>query len=104
MQHMFYSLQRTLRGQNSWRSIADPATHNNNEVMAAVAYSWERGAGTYPAFQWVLPGQAMTPMDVDFEPSVVRLVDIVRLQRPASFRQLQALPHLAKQTTGHSLD
>ena len=103
-QHMAYSLQRTLHGPNRWCIIADPATHNNKEVMAAVAYSWERGAGIYPAFQWVLPGQAMTPMDVDFELSVLTLAAIGRLQLVAAFCQLQALSHMAKQTTRHSLD
>jgi len=104
LQQMYFASQEELfQGFNHWSIVADPATHNNREVMAAVAYSWECDRGTYPAFQYVTPGRHLTTMDHDFTDMVTELAARGKLERVAAFRQLQALSHLTYLLTRKTL-
>ena len=104
LQQMYFAAQESeFRGVRHICIVADPATHNNREVMAGVAFSWERESGTYPSFQFVTPGKHITNADHALTDEVLDLAARWKLERVSAFRQLQALSHMAFQLTGRGI-
>lgn len=104
MQQMHFAAQaREFHGVRHICIVADPATHSNREVMASVAYSWERDCGTFPFLQFVTPGKHLTNADHALTDEVLDLAVRRKLERVSAFRQLQALSHVALQLTGRGI-
>ena len=57
--------------------------------MPSVLYGWECDMGCYPQFQHLIPGRAVTPYDCDLEDDLVPLAANMKLERVATYRQLQ---------------
>ena len=55
----------------------------------SLAYTWELDLGAYPAWQYLKPGKDMTPLDCDMEDDISDIAARRKLERVASYRQLQ---------------
>lgn len=82
--------------------IADPATHSKKEVMVSVIWSWEQNLAVLGDVQLMCPGNRIAPNEANFVDSVAILAHETKLERVATFRQLQAIScTLANMTSGH---
>ena len=73
-----------------WNLVADPGTHTYKEVMPAVLYNWEEDMGCYTQFQYLLQGKGgVTAADCQMEDDIETLAQEMKLERVASYRQLQ---------------
>ena len=95
-------------GCNHWCLTTDPGTHSYKECLVSIAYSHEFQVGCYPKWQHVLPtkGNLLTPLDVEMESDIKAYAAVGKLERSASYRQLQAYSHQISLTSGgqRSLD
>ena len=93
LQHM-YVQRRSLvfgPGVHHWNLVVDPARHATKEAMVGVAWSWETQTGGYPDFQWIPATKQMTPFEQEMPDFIADMASSSRLERVASFRQLQAV-------------
>ena len=73
-----------------WNWVADPGSHTYKEVMPAVLYSWELEEACFPAFQYLLPGKGgVTIFDCELDDDLVQIALKMKLERVATYRQLQ---------------
>ena len=72
-----------------WNLIADPGTHSYKEIMPSVAYSWELNMACLPPYQHLLPGKLVTSNDCVLAEDMVPLAAERKLERVATYRQLQ---------------
>lgn len=70
--------------------VGDFATHAKKETFVSVVWSWEHGYGAFGDVQQVLPGSVVLPGEDDLSDRVQQLALEFRLDRVASYRQLQA--------------
>ena len=81
-------------GISHWNLILDPATHSKKEAMVGVAWSWESQIGCFPDFQWVPASKTITAREQAMPEELAEMAAESRLERVASFRQLQAMSHM----------
>ena len=75
-----------------WNLVADPGTHAYKDVMPAVLYGWEIQEACYPPFQYLLPGKGgVTIFDCELEDDMVQMSLEMKLERVATYRQLQGM-------------
>jgi hypothetical protein len=70
--------------------IADPATHTKKEICVSTLYSWQQDHACFGDAQVILPGDQIMPDEQDMMDHVAVLANERRLERVATFRQLQA--------------
>eukprot|EP00959_Pyramimonas_sp_CCMP1952_P429482 8994824-Pyramimonas_sp.AAC.1 len=66
-------------------------------------YSWELNAGCYPKWAHLAPGKALAPGEADLLDSEEEKRAQNKLERVASFRQLQGLSHQTSLLSGERL-
>ncbi len=71
--------------------MADPGHHSYQDCLVSLVFSWELGIGCYPPWMHLVPGKTVTPLEVDMLDIVEEARARSRLDRVASFRQLQGL-------------
>ena len=71
--------------------VSDPGHHSYRECLVSLAYCWELKAGLYVPWIHLVPGKAITPCEVDMLDAVERAREANKLERVASFRQLQGI-------------
>ena len=83
-----------------WNLVADPGNHSYKSIMAAVLYGWEQEEACFPPFQILLPGKGgVTPFDCELEDDMFQGALEMKLERVASYRQLQAYSNMIFQVT-----
>ena len=82
--------------------VADPGHHSYRECLVSLAYSWEMNGGTFPPWQHLLPGTRMTLDDAAMDSRIKQLAAEHKLQRVASFRQLQGISNQVSLLSGGS--
>ena len=70
---------------------ADPSTHNKQETMASICGSWQARAAAHGDLQVMPETRKILPSEQDLPESISILRGRGRLERVATFRQLQAL-------------
>lgn len=70
--------------------VADPATHSKKETYVSVVYSWEQEIAAFGDVQLLHPGNVVLPDEQDLPDRLAVLAAQRRLERVATFRQLQA--------------
>ena len=93
---MYYKRCRMLfgsspQGINHWCFVADPGHHSYKESLVSLVFSWELNAGCYAPWMHLVPGKAIAPGEVDMLDAVERAREANKLERVASFRQLQGI-------------
>ena len=72
-----------------WNLVADPGTHSYKDIMPSVLYGWQVNMACFPPFQHLLPGKAVTIYDAELEEDLAPLAAERKLERVATYRQLQ---------------
>jgi len=90
--HHLANLSRS-HGVHHYDLVSDPGTHNYKECLVSVLWCWEVGSGMHCPFQNVKPGKVLTPNDVDMDEDLARFAARQKLERVASWRQLQGYSH-----------
>ena len=72
-----------------WNLVADPGTHSYKDIVPPVAYSWEINVACYPPYQHLIPGKLVTSFDCELAEDMVPLAEERKLERVATYRQLQ---------------
>ena len=90
-------------GVHHWNIVSDPGTHSYKECLVSLMYSWELNAGCYPKWAHLVPGKALAPGEADLLDSVEEKRAQNKLERVASFRQLQGLSHQICSLSGERL-
>ena len=105
-QHMYVARRDICFGPGvqHWNLIIDPATHSKKEAMAGVAWFWEMQAGCFPDFQWIPAAKVITGREQEMPDCIAEVASIGRLERVASFRQLQGVSHMLSQLTARHID
>ena len=80
--------------------VADPSTHNKQETMALICWSWQAQVAAHGDLQVIPETKKILPSEQDLPESISILRDRGRLERVATFRQLQALSN-AIRSLGH---
>jgi hypothetical protein len=83
---------------------ADTSTHSYNDILLAVAYSWELQQACYPQCQVIAPGKTILPFEADLSEMVLLAANEGKLQRQSAYKQLQAIAHMTKQLNDKCLD
>ena len=83
--------------------VADPATHSKKETFVSVLWSWETGSAAYGDAQFLHPGKDLLPSEQDMPDAIALLARRRKLQRVASWRQLQAVSNVVRLATGGRL-
>lgn len=87
-------------GVKHFNVVGDPATHAKQEVFASVVWSWEQECAAFCDIQQVLPGNVVLPDEEDMPDRIRQLALEFRLERVATFRQLQATSNALRSLTG----
>jgi len=69
--------------------IADPGHHSYKECLVSVLWCWQVQTGMHTPFQHILPGKILTPLDVDMDVEMQQYAARHKLERVASWRQIQ---------------
>jgi hypothetical protein len=80
--------------------VADPSTHNKQETMASIVWSWQVRVAAHGDLQIIPTTKQFLPSEQDLPESIANLHARGRLERVATFRQLQALSNVIK-SLGH---
>ena len=80
--------------------VADPSTHNKQETMASIVWSWQAQVAAHGDLQIIPATKQLLPSEQDLPESIANLLARGRLERVATFRQLQALSNVIK-SLGH---
>ncbi|MDJ0514433.1 MAG: hypothetical protein QNJ62_13410 [Methyloceanibacter sp.] len=80
--------------------VADPSTHNKQETMASIVWSWQAQVAAHGDLQILPESKKVLPSEQDLPESISNLLANGRLQRVATFRQLQALSNVIR-SLGH---
>ena len=80
--------------------VADPSTHNKQETMALICWSWQAQVAAHGDLQVLPETKKILPSEQDLPESISILRGRGRLERVATFHQLQALSN-AIRSLGH---
>ena len=80
--------------------VADPSTHNKKETMALICWSWQAQVAAHGDLQVIPETKKILPSEQALPESISILRGRGRLERVATFRQLQALSN-AIRSLGH---
>jgi len=80
--------------------VADPSTHNKKDTMASLVWSWEVGVAAHGDLQMLPQAKTVLESEQDLMDNIARLAAQGRLERVATFRQLQALSNVIR-SLGH---
>lgn len=94
--------QLSFAGVKFFNLVTDASTFSTRETGVSVMYSHERDLGYYLVSQTV-PGNLISPGELELHESVERLVAIRTAERVASYRVLQALSREISLLTQHKL-
>ena len=72
--------------------VTDQGHHSFKECLFSLVYSHEQDTGCFPCWQHLAPGKTMLPDEVYMEDNVALLAARRKLERVATFRQLQNDP------------
>ena len=86
-----------------WNFISDPGHHSYKECLVTILYSWETHGGCYPPWQFLMPGKYVTPMDCNLDDDLVPAAAEMKLERVATYRQLQGYSAQLHRTSGGAL-
>ena len=90
-------MRLAFTGTNHLCIVADPATHSKKETMIGICWSWEAGVGAYGVIQHIAQTKHVLPTEQDMSDHLATLSILRKLDRVASFRQLQALSNIIEQ-------
>ena len=77
-------------GVRHFNLVSDPGHHNYKECLVSVLWCWEVSQAMHCPWQYLVPGKALTPLDFpDMDPELCRYAARHKLERVASFRQIQ---------------
>ena len=79
-----------------WNMVADPGTHAYKEVMPLVLYGWEVNMACLPDFQFLLPGKVQVTNHDQLDEEVLPYAERMKLERVASYRQVQGPSNQSK--------
>ena len=80
--------------------VADAATHSKKEMFVATLWSWQNDLAAYGDVQLLQPGDIVLPDEQDMTDRIALMAAERRLQRVATYRQLQAYSNILHQATG----
>ena len=83
--------------------VADAATHSKKEMFVATLWSWQNDLAAYGDVQLLQPGDIVLPDEQDMTDRIALMAAERRLQRVATYRQLQAYSNILHQATGGRL-
>lgn len=69
--------------------VSDPGTHDYKECLVSLLWCWEITQGMHCPWQFLVPGKILTPLDIHMDEAMARYAARQKLERVASFRQLQ---------------
>ena len=78
-----------IHGVHHYNMVSDPGHHSYKEVLASLLWCWETGQGMHMPWQHLLPGKVLTPYDVPMDEELSSFAARRKLERVASYRQLQ---------------
>ena len=88
-------------GVKHFNFVSDPATHSKKELLVGVVWSWEQDLAGIGDVQQLLPGNAVLLEEEDLSDQLGQLALRRKLERVATYRQLQAVSNsLATSTRG----
>ena len=80
--------------------VADPSTHNKKDTMASIVFSWEVQVAAHGDLQYLPQAKTVLNSEQDLPDHIALLAARGRLDRVATFRQLQALSNVVR-SLGH---
>jgi len=83
--------------------VADAATNSKKEMFVATRWSWQNDLAAYGDVQLLQPGDIVLPDEQDMTDRIALMAAERRLQRVATYRQLQAYSNILHQATGGRL-
>ena len=83
--------------------VADAATHSKKEMFVATLWSWQNDLAAYGDVQLLQPGDIVLPDEQDMTDRIALMAAERRLQRVATYRQLQAYSNILHQARGGRL-
>ena len=89
---------------NHYNFVSDPGHHSYKECLVTLAFSWEQDTGAFPPWQHLLPGSELTPDDAAMDDNLATIAARNKLERVASYRQLQGTSHQLHLLSGRTLD
>jgi hypothetical protein len=99
-----YSERRGLGfsvGINHWNIVFDPATHSKKETAVSVIWSWEQNIGAFGDVQRMVSGSAVLEDEEAFPDRLAELARRRKLERVATYRQLQAVSNTMANLSSH---
>ena len=81
-------------GVKAWSIVADPATHSKQEVLGTLIYSWEIGIAAHGDLQYLPMSKRLLSSEIDLPEHLGSLLAQERVERLASYRQLQAFSNV----------
>ena len=82
--------------------VSDPGHHNYKECLVSLLWCWELNQGMHCHWQHLVPGKILTPLDATMDEELARYAARQKLERVASFRQLQGYSNQLRAMTRYS--
>jgi len=79
--------------------VSDPGHHSYKECLVSVLWCWEVQLGMHTPFQVLTPGRILTPLDAEMDDELMRHAARHKLERVASWRQIQGYSNQLKSLT-----
>ena len=87
-------------GVRHFNMVSDPGQHSYKECLVSLLWCWEIAQAMHCPWQHLKPGKALMPLDLeDMDEELCRYAARHKLERVASFRQLQGYSNQLKVMT-----